>query len=78
MKMLRDLRLLIVVALSGTLCTLFFFFFFFDIDGIVVRVPVPERTSVIRIFYKEKVLTLVIQHYVTKGPWTGVGGICLT
>ena len=36
---------------------------FFDCDGIVARVPVPEKGSVTGLFYKEKVLSAVVDYY---------------
>lgn len=50
---------------------------FFDSDGIVARVPVPAGSTVTGTFYKEKVLSAVVQHYVTKRPQTGVRGVHL-
>ena len=48
---------------------------FFDCDGIVARVPVPEKTSVTGKFYKENVLSAVVNYYVTTRPQTGVRGL---
>ena len=48
---------------------------FFDCEGIVARVPVPEKRSVTGTFYKEKVLSAVVDHYATTHPRTGVRGI---
>ena len=37
--------------------------------------PVPEKSSVTGTFYKEKVLSAVVDHYVTKRLRTGVRGL---
>lgn len=50
---------------------------FFDSQGIVARVPVPEGTSVTGSFYKDFVLSQVVQHYATARPRTGVRGVKL-
>ena len=48
---------------------------FFECDGIVARVPVPEKSSVTGTFYKERVLSAVVDHYITKRPRIGVRGL---
>lgn len=50
---------------------------FFDSDGIVAQVPVPEHSSVTGTFYKENVLSVIIDHYTAKRPRTGARGIKL-
>lgn len=50
---------------------------FFDSQGIVAKVPVPQHTSVTGLFYRDSVLSAVVQHYATARPRTGVRGIKL-
>ena len=48
---------------------------FFDCDGIVARVPVPEKGSVTGLSYKEKVLSAVVDNYDRTRPRVGVHGL---
>ena len=48
---------------------------FFDCDGIVARVQVPEKSSVTGLFYKEKVLSAVVDYYARTRSRVGVRGL---
>lgn len=48
---------------------------FFDSDGTVAQVTIPERCRVISTFYKENVLSTVLDHFTTKRTRTGTCGI---
>ena len=50
---------------------------FFDAKGPVTQVAVPEGRSVTGLFYKENVLSRVVEHYKTLRPATGSRGIKL-
>ena len=50
---------------------------FFDSDGIVARVSVPENCSVTGTFYRDFVLSAVVNHYQAKRLRAGVRGINL-
>ena len=50
---------------------------FFDSDGIVARVSVPENYSVKGTYYRDCVLSAVVNHYQAKRPRAGVRGIKL-
>ena len=50
---------------------------FFDSNGIVARVSVPENCSVTGTFYRDFVLSAVVNHYQAKRPRAGVRGIKL-
>ena len=50
---------------------------FFDLKGPVLRIPVPEGSSVTGNFYRESVLTQLVDFYQKRRPRTGVRGIKL-
>ena len=50
---------------------------FFDSDGIVARVSVPENCSVTGTFYRDFVLSAVVNHYQARCPRARVRGIKL-
>ena len=49
----------------------------FDARGSVARIPVPEHKTVTGIYYAEKVLPGVVNHYMATRPRTGVRGLKL-
>ena len=50
---------------------------FFDSKGPVLQIPVPKGSSVSGKFYRESVLTQLIDFYQKRRPCTGVCGIKL-
>ena len=50
---------------------------FFDLKGPVLQIPVPKGSSVTGKFYRESVLTQLVDFYQTRRPHTGVCGIKL-
>ena len=50
---------------------------FFDSKGPVLQIPVPKGSSVTGMFYKESVLTQLVDFYQKRRPRTGVRGIKL-
>ena len=50
---------------------------FFDSKGPVLRIPVPKGSSVTGKFYRESVLTQLVDFYQKRRPHTGVHGIKL-
>ena len=56
-------------------CTLYAIFF--DSKGPVLQIPVPKGSSVTRKFYRESVLTQLVDFYQKHRPCTGVRGIKL-
>ena len=63
-----------LITFSRTL-GLILYVLYFDSNGKVMWVSVPEYINVTGIFYKDIVLTSVIQHYAIKHPWAGLCGI---
>ena len=50
---------------------------FFDLKGPVLQIPVPKGSSVTGEFYRESVLTQLVDFYQKRRPRTGVRGIKL-
>jgi histone-lysine N-methyltransferase SETMAR len=50
---------------------------FFDSEGLVLQIPVPKGSSVTGKFYRESVLTQLVDFYQKPRPCTGVCGIKL-
>ena len=50
---------------------------FFDSKGPVLQIPVPKGSSVTGKFYRESVLTQLVDFYQKRRPYTGVRGIKL-
>jgi histone-lysine N-methyltransferase SETMAR len=50
---------------------------FFDLKGPVLQIPIPKGSSVTGKFYRESVLTQIVDFYQKRRPCTGVRGIKL-
>ena len=66
-----------VIARHGKTSNSMLYAIFFDLKGPVLQIPVLKRSSVTGKFYRESVLTQLVDFYQKRRPSTGVQGIKL-